>query len=162
MTATRTQRKRKGVELTLSPEAIESASDARLRALLDQWRQDTAFLSSASDICDHPAYRQIIATGTEAIPFLLHEMECGTGHLHDALASITGVDPVSDDDAGDETAIAVAWRAWGRNFVSSARARSDPDLVQPGYWTAVMSMLDSLPPLPAEPPESDEAAETQS
>lgn len=125
-----------------------TATDARLRALLDQWRQDTAFLSSASDICDHPAYRQIIATGTEAIPFLLHEMECGTGHLHDALASITGVDPVSDDDAGDETAIAVAWR--------------DPDLVQPGYWTAVMSMLDSLPPLPAEPPESDEAAETQS
>jgi hypothetical protein len=42
-------------------------------------------------------------------------------------------------------------------FVSSARARSDPDLVQPGYWTAVMSMLDGLPPLPAEPPESDEA-----
>ena len=107
-----------------------TATDARLRALLDQWRQDTAFLSSASDICDHPAYRQIIATGTEAIPFLLHEMECGTGHLHDALASITGVDPVSDDDAGDETAIAVAWRAGGELRVVG------PGAQRPGPCTA--------------------------
>jgi hypothetical protein len=92
----------------------QPTTEQRFQVLLDDWRRDTAFTSSATEICEHPAYRQIVSMGADVIPFLLREVDRGTGHLHDALVLITGADPVSDDDAGNEAAIATAWLAWGR------------------------------------------------
>jgi hypothetical protein len=102
-------------QFTYELAASETATtEGRFQTLLDEWRRDTAFSSSASEICEHPAYQQIIAMGATAVPLLLREVERGTGHLHEALALITGEDPVPEDDAGDEEAMAAAWLAWGR------------------------------------------------
>lgn len=58
--------------------------------LSQQWRQDTKFLSSASQIVDHPAYQQIIEFGEPMLPFILEEVRNERGHWFFALHKITG------------------------------------------------------------------------
>lgn len=58
--------------------------------LSQQWRQDTKFLSSASQIVDHPAYQQIIEFGEPMLPFILEEIRHERGHWFFALHKITG------------------------------------------------------------------------
>jgi hypothetical protein len=64
---------------------------------------------------NHPAYQAIIALGTGVVPLLLRDLEREPVHWFEALAAITGEDPVAPVDWGKATAMARAWLAWGRN-----------------------------------------------
>src|SRR5438132_14031200 len=48
--------------------------------LANQWRADTAFLSSVSKMATHPAYQQIIEMGPAVVPLILRELERGPDH----------------------------------------------------------------------------------
>lgn len=84
--------------------------------LLRQWREETAYLSSSTAITNHPAYQELIAMGTLALPFLFHDLEqTKDGHLSKALTAITGAHPIPADQRGKIRGIAETWLQWGRD-----------------------------------------------
>lgn len=86
----------------------------RFHQLANIWRNQTAHISSTSELTAHPAFVEIVNMGPEIIPLLLRELEHRTGHWHRALRRITGVDPVPPDDRGNISKSAEAWLRWGK------------------------------------------------
>jgi len=85
----------------------------RFDTLKKAWENDTAFLSSITEIAMHPAYQQIIGMGPIAIPFVLLELQTRPGHWFWALKSITGEDPVPSESRGKVNEMTEAWINWG-------------------------------------------------
>ena len=83
-------------------------------ALAEQWRVETAILSSIEMIAMHPAYQRIIGMGSEALPLILSELSREPDHWFWALSAITGENPVSAEDAGDLARMTKAWLQLGR------------------------------------------------
>jgi len=90
-----------------------AAIRAQLQRLTTEWRRDTLFLSSDTDVVLHPAYQRIIGMGKPAIPFILHDLIQNGGNWFWALAAITGENPVNPDDAGKTKKMKEAWQQWG-------------------------------------------------
>jgi len=89
--------------------------EQRVVQLLGRWREETAYLSSSSQITGHPAYQELIALGPAALPYLLRDLEkTGDGHLSKALVAITGAHPVPAEDRGQVRKVAEAWLRWAR------------------------------------------------
>jgi hypothetical protein len=80
--------------------------------LAEQWRVETAALSSVTEITNHHAYLEIIKMGKRALPLILREMETRPDHWFHALSEITGQDPA--DEGADFMDATNAWLAWGR------------------------------------------------
>lgn len=85
----------------------------RFYELKNKWEEDTAILSSVTEIAMHPAYQQIIGMGQDAIPLILAEMKKKPGHWFWALKSITGNDPVPPEQRGRVKKMTEAWLNWG-------------------------------------------------
>ena len=81
----------------------------RFRTLASTWRTETAHLSSAREMTQHPAYQEIIEMGSAAVPLLLRELEQEPDHWFGALKAITGADPVRSEDRGRIELMAQAW-----------------------------------------------------
>lgn len=79
-----------------------------------QWKEDTWFLSSSAQIARHPAYRKIIDMGETVVPLILEDLRRAPDQWFVALSAITGVNPVSDDDAGIVDKMRDSWLQWGR------------------------------------------------
>ncbi len=90
-----------------------AALQAKFDALVKQWRQETATLSSTTKIVTHPAYQRIMAMGEKAVPFILRELQKEPDHWFYALRNITEASPVSPEDVGDIQKMAAAWIKWG-------------------------------------------------
>src|SRR5262245_61719181 len=88
--------------------------EEQFQRLADGWRAETAYVSSSSDLVAHPAFQEIVGMGPAVIPFLLRELEKGTGHWHRALRRITGTDPVPQAERGNIGKITEAWLRWGK------------------------------------------------
>lgn len=86
----------------------------RFLSLKKEWEDNTAHLSSVTEIAMHPAYQKIIGMGPVAIPLILEEMKKKPGHWFWALKSITGEDPVLPEKRGKIKQMTEAWREWGR------------------------------------------------
>lgn len=88
-----------------------------LNKLAEQWINETTFISSATELIEHPAYQKIIEYGTAAIPFLLNRLKNGPEpHFWGpALEAITGENPVPKEHAGRILLIAQDWIDWGRD-----------------------------------------------
>jgi hypothetical protein len=83
--------------------------------LLATWREQTAYLSSGTQLTGHPAYQELIALGPVALPFLFRDLEqTGDGHLSKALTALTGAHPVPAEDRGQIRKVAEAWLRWVR------------------------------------------------
>ena len=99
------------IPLATTPETLEQ----QVTRLLNQWRQETAPLSSSSKITGHPAYQELIALGRPALPFLLRDLEAThDGRLSKALTTITGCHPVPPEDRGKIQQVADAWLRWAK------------------------------------------------
>ncbi|HEY1192452.1 MAG TPA: hypothetical protein VGE74_32815 [Gemmata sp.] len=96
--------------LVAPPERLTAA----FRALADEWRAATRFLSSTTDIAMHPAYQRIIGLGPQVLPLILGELAKQPEPWFWALAALTGEDPVPAADKGRGRAMADAWLKWGR------------------------------------------------
>ena len=78
--------------------------------LLAEWRKETACLSSSTSITGHPAYLELIALGSAALPFLFRDLErTQDGHLSKALTVVTGADPIPAEERGQVRKIAETW-----------------------------------------------------
>jgi hypothetical protein len=83
--------------------------------LLATWREQTAYLSSSTQLTGHPAYQELIALGPVALPFLFRDLEqTGDGHLSKALTALTGAHPVPAEYRGHIRQVAQAWLNWAR------------------------------------------------
>ena len=78
------------------------------------WHNAVAHHSSSRIRHNHPAYQEIIGMGPTVVPLLLRDLDVNRRHWFAALASITGADPVSEEDAGDISKMTEAWLQWGR------------------------------------------------
>jgi hypothetical protein len=89
---------------------------AEFERLAAQWKLEKTALSSITAIAMLPSYQRIIGMGKPAIRLILSQLE-REGDQPDmwfwALRSITGEDPISDEDRGDVVAMAEAWIRWG-------------------------------------------------
>lgn len=90
-----------------------SAAGVAFTQALAQLKEDTKFSSSLSDIILHPSYQRIIGIGPTVIPFVLNELKQHGGHWSWALRSLTGENPVSEEDEGRTKRMAEAWLRWG-------------------------------------------------
>jgi hypothetical protein len=88
--------------------------EERLRRLEARWTADTAFLSDADRIINHPAFRSIVELGEDVVPVLLRDLEATPSLWVWALPDITGEDPVPPDDRGNIRKMTAAWLEWGR------------------------------------------------
>lgn len=77
------------------------------------WKQETAHLSSISDVVLNRNYQRIIGMGIQVVPLILKEMARKPDHWFWALYSILGVNPVPKQDEGNVAAMTDAWLAWG-------------------------------------------------
>lgn len=86
----------------------------RFLLLKKQWENNTAHLSSLTEIAMHPIYQQIIGMGPVAISLILDEMKRKPGHWFWALRAITGEDPVLPEQRGRIKQMTEAWLQWGK------------------------------------------------
>src|SRR5436305_9791049 len=99
------------VPATPTAETIEQ----RVIRLLGTWREQTAYLSSTTQMTGHPAYQELVTLGPAALPFLFRDLEqTGDGHLSKALTAIAGAHPVPAEDRGNVRKAADAWLRWAR------------------------------------------------
>jgi hypothetical protein len=84
----------------------------RFHKLLRRWRADTAYVSSATEMFNHPAFAQIVRMGKQVVPLIIAELRMQPDWLVGALVRITGENPVPEADRGDVYAMANAWVEW--------------------------------------------------
>jgi hypothetical protein len=98
------------------PPASASAEtvEQRFRRLEATWTAETGYLSSYTDIVEHPAFREIIGLGKAVVPLLLRELEERPRLWVWALPEITGTDPVLPGDAENIARMSAAWLRWGK------------------------------------------------
>lgn len=92
----------------------EKELEKTFRTLVEQWREDTRFVSSITSIVLHPAYQRIIGLGSDVVPLILSELQQRYDQWFWALRAITAEDPVKSEDAGRIKKMAEAWLQWGR------------------------------------------------
>lgn len=86
----------------------------RFYALAAQWKDETAFLSSTSEIVRHPAYQEIIQLGNDVVPYILADLKISPNHWFHALRTITSENPVEPTLQGRMQEMSDAWIDWGR------------------------------------------------
>jgi hypothetical protein len=99
--------------ITNRTQASTPLTENMFQAMVSEWTLGVGPTSSSTEIAAHPAFRQIIASGREAIPFLLRELERGPSLLVLALYEITGENPVPRESRGNIKEMTKAWVAWG-------------------------------------------------
>lgn len=97
------------------PVTPSETMEQRVARLLRRWRDETAYLSSSTQITGHAAYQELIALGKPALPFLFRDLQqSADGHLSKALTAITGAHPVPAEERGQIAKVAEAWLRWAR------------------------------------------------
>ncbi|MBN4054538.1 hypothetical protein JYT87_02395 [Nitrospira defluvii] len=86
----------------------------RFRSLVSEWKRDTSYFSSITDMATHPAYQRIIGLGKSAIPLILRELQEEPNHWFWALMAITDIDPVIPEHQGRLREMSEDWLQWGR------------------------------------------------
>lgn len=83
--------------------------------LAERWKEETASTPIASQKFDHPAYREIIGLGSDAIPLLLEELrEKPNYYWFFALRKLTNADPVKPEHYGKLELMAQDWLEWAK------------------------------------------------
>lgn len=78
------------------------------------WNAETAHLSSASRIINHPAFQEIISIGKPVVPFMLRDLTERPRLWVWALPVILEVDPVAESDRGNIARMSDAWLTWAK------------------------------------------------
>ena len=86
----------------------------RFEAAYQQWKSETALLSSGTALVTHPAYLEIMEMGDAVVPFILIKLLEDPHHLFYALFKITGENPVPKKHAGNLPQMTADWLDWGK------------------------------------------------
>jgi hypothetical protein len=101
-------------DLMNAPASDPTDVAAEFRRLEEWWFRETGHLSNLDYAYRHPAYQAVIALGPPVVPILLRELRTKPHWWFEALAEITGEDPMRPEDAGRFDQIAGRWLDWGR------------------------------------------------
>jgi hypothetical protein len=96
----------------------EAALEAKFHRLASQWKQETAHLSSMTQMILNRNYQSIIGMGPAILPILFRELQKQPNHWFWALTAITEENPVADEDAGNLEKMTRAWLDWARTHSS--------------------------------------------
>jgi hypothetical protein len=88
--------------------------EAKLETLAHVWLVETSAASSVADKMNNAAFREIVAIGKDAVPFLLSKLLSDPGEWIVALHTITGADPVQESHRGYLNEMTKDWLTWGR------------------------------------------------
>lgn len=100
---------------TIEERPKKLAPDERFKNLSALWKSETEFVSKVSKKIIHPAYQKIIGMGDPAVSLILKDLsENGPEDWFWALTAITDENPISNEIAGDMSAMTEAWLQWGR------------------------------------------------
>lgn len=92
------------------------ATEILFNELADQWRRETALLSSLTKKITHPAYLRIIALGPDVVPLILRRLRDQPAYWFVALNALSSEpSPVPESDSASFSASREAWLAWGRS-----------------------------------------------
>ena len=94
--------------------AISEEARAKFERLANEWQSAIRYVSSLTQMVTYPAYQRIIGMGAEAIPLVLERLKEEPEHWFWALKSISGEDPVPEEERGDISAMSRIWLSWGR------------------------------------------------
>ena len=97
-------------QLVPSPTDLEQT----FQELTRQWQEETAHLSSQTQMAMHPAYQRIIGLGPVALPLIFRELERRPNFWFWALRALTGENPVRPEDVGKVRKMTDAWLAFAR------------------------------------------------
>ena len=86
----------------------------RFLLLADEWKSETAGLSSPRAIAGHPAYQKIIALGEPVLPLIFRDLKSNGGWWYPALRTLTGANPVPERAKGKPPLNDAAWLHWGQ------------------------------------------------
>ncbi|HEU4453827.1 MAG TPA: hypothetical protein VFR81_12250 [Longimicrobium sp.] len=95
---------------TRTPEEVAR----RFAELAEIWREETEFHSSSTALFMHYAYQQIIGLGPDVVPLLLADLPVTHSNWYWALLSITGENPVPQEERGRIPMMEQRWLEWGR------------------------------------------------
>jgi hypothetical protein len=101
-------------EIEPKPPLISAEDRRRFTRLTQEWKSETAYVSSINKIILHPAYQQIIGMGPSVIELILKDMQQEERYWFWALESLTGENPVSDESRRDITRLTQDWLEWGK------------------------------------------------
>ena len=96
-----------------TPSAAPYTEDAFQKAAAE-WMNEKGPSSNSAKIAAHPAFRQIVAKGWEAVPFILRELETRPSLLVLALGEITEENPVPRESQGKIKEMAKVWVESGK------------------------------------------------
>lgn len=84
--------------------------------LAEQWRNETAHMSLASEKANNFAYHQIMGMGPKVLPFIFRELETTTSDWFWALRAVARdkAPVIKAEDQGRVRRIAEIWMDWGR------------------------------------------------
>jgi len=97
-----------------TPQMFDADQARSFQRLASIWRRERGATSSTMQMAQHPAYKRIVAMGTDALPFILADLQKRHDHWFIALRQITGDNPVTEVDRGRMDRVAAAWLRWGR------------------------------------------------
>jgi hypothetical protein len=99
---------------TLDPKNAEEIAETYHR-LAEEWKSETAPLSSIRRMKQHPAYSKLVAMGEPAIPLILADLARQPSHLFWVLRDITNLNPADPAVAENFLDVIDSWIEWGRN-----------------------------------------------
>lgn len=89
--------------------------EQRFYRLANEWRDETAHISSMTQLIMHPKYQSIIGMGPDVLPILFRELRVNPDHWFWALRAITEEDPTRPEDAGDVQKMRESWLNWAKD-----------------------------------------------
>jgi len=92
----------------------ENSVKAKFNRLAEQWRNDTQFESSVTQMVLNDAYQQVIGMGYSVVSVILESLQQKPEYWFWALKAITNEDPVPDNDKGNIQAMCDHWIRWGQ------------------------------------------------
>ena len=103
-----------GLALRVTYNTVDSYLYGKFRELVDQWKADSRYVSSLTDLENHEAYQNIIRLGPSVIPLVIDEMAREPDWWFMALDSLVDDPPELNGLEGDLDGMASAWADWGK------------------------------------------------
>lgn len=91
-------------------------------AISKSWKNNTAHLSSSTEIANHEDMRillEIFGKAESLLPYILEDMQKGSVEWVHVLPVITGENPVSEENAGNIQKMADTWLEWGKDYLNT-------------------------------------------
>lgn len=101
------------VHLNTPTSGIDPRVEKEFRHHAEKWNQETAHISSATELVLHPSYQRIIGLGPAVLPLIFQDLVKEPKDWFWALTAITGASPVKPEDAGIMRKMTHAWLQWG-------------------------------------------------